>query len=147
MSEILEGVSPKALLKKAKGALSKSYSPYSGFPVAAAVVDERGRVFTGVNIENASLGLTICAERVAVFSAVASGAKSICAVAISAAKSHPICPCGACRQVLLEFGSSETPVYSDLGDGTYITWTVAGLIPNAFTKSELSEKLDGPQGA
>ena len=140
MSKAPKHTPPKKLVEMAREALSNSYSPYSGFPVSAAVTDEQGRIFTGVNIENASLGLTICAERVAVFSAVAAGAKSICAVAIAATKSHPICPCGACRQVLLEFCSADTPVYSDLGDGTHVTWTVSSLIPHAFTKSELSKK-------
>lgn len=129
--------SPLALIRAAREALRYSYSPYSLFPVAAALEDEQGRIFCGVNIENASFGLTICAERAAVFAAISAGAKSIRAIAISASKARPICPCGACRQVLSEFGEPSTPIFSDLGGDDYLTWSLEQLLPLSFGKSML----------
>lgn len=125
------------MLGKAQEALLHSYSPYSKFPVAAVVEDEHGTLFTGVNIENASFGLTICAERAAVFAAVSAGARGIRAVAISATKASPICPCGACRQVLAEFCLPDTPIYSDAGGGEYVTWKLEQLLPEMFKRSML----------
>lgn len=99
------------LFEEAYKASKSSYSPYSKFPVGAAVLTNDGRVFTGCNVENRSYGLTNCAERTAVFSAVAEGAKRIFAVAIAAPKAdYPVGPCGACRQVLSEFGDGDVPV-------------------------------------
>jgi cytidine deaminase len=91
------------LIARARACLDQAYAPYSRFPVAAAVIDDRGRVFTGVNVENASYGLTICAERVAVFSAIAAGAHRILALAVTSKNTTSVPPCGACRQVLAEF--------------------------------------------
>ena len=99
------------LFGKALEASKNSYSPYSKFPVGAAILTSDGRVFTGCNVENRSYGLTNCAERTAMFAAVAEGAKRICAVAIAAPKAdYPVGPCGACRQVLSEFGDESVPV-------------------------------------
>ncbi|MBQ9281690.1 MAG: cytidine deaminase [Treponema sp.] len=99
------------LFDAAQKAALHSYSPYSKFPVGAAVLFSDGKVFTGCNVENRSFGLTNCAERSAVFAAVSAGSSRICAVAIATPKSeYPVGPCGACRQVLTEFGSGEVPV-------------------------------------
>ncbi|MCE4618754.1 MAG: cytidine deaminase [Desulfurococcales archaeon] len=103
---------PRDLFNAALSVSGNSYAPYSNFHVAAAVRDERGRVFAGVNVENSSYGLTMCAERVAVFNAVTQGARGIREVLVLALDSdEPVPPCGACLQVLSEFGDDDTVVY------------------------------------
>jgi cytidine deaminase len=95
------------LIEMAKKAQKNSYSPYSRYPVGASVVGESGKIYTGTNIENASFGLSICAERVAIFKAISSGErkiKDVCVVAKSAT------PCGACRQVIMEFADKDANV-------------------------------------
>src|SRR4051812_28168179 len=87
-----------ALVERAREYVSRAYAPYSKFSVGAAVLVSDGRVFAGSNVENASFGLTICAERVAIFTAVAAGATKITAVAIASVSEKPVAPCGACRQ-------------------------------------------------
>lgn len=91
------------LIDKAKEERLKAYAPYSKFKVGSAVLTENNTIFTGCNIENASLGLSICAERVAIFKAISSGYKSIKAIAIICDTEEPCSPCGACRQVMVEF--------------------------------------------
>lgn len=91
------------LLDAAKTALQNAHAPYSRFRVGAAVRDEQGGLFAGCNIENASYGLTVCAERVAIFSAIASGARRLKGLAVVADGPLPPYPCGACRQVMEEF--------------------------------------------
>ena len=125
-----EPPSPQALLAIARECLPRSYSPYSAFPVAAAVVDDDGRIFTGVNVENASYGLTMCAERVAIFNAIAAGAKKLRALALTSDSSRAVMPCGACRQVLAEFG--EMAVESWGTGGAVARWSVAELLPGQF---------------
>lgn len=99
------------LFAKAVEISEKSYSPYSKFPVGAALLMEDGSVITGVNIENRSFGLTNCAERTAVFKAVSEGYMTFKALAIATPTSdYPVGPCGACRQVLTEFAPADTPV-------------------------------------
>ncbi len=98
------------VLAAREAAREHAYAPYSGFTVGAAVETADGRRFTGANVENASYGLTICAERTAVFAAVLAGAKRIAAVAVTGPDGVTTPPCGACRQVLAEFGSPEVPV-------------------------------------
>jgi len=136
-------VDPKKLIAQARACLDFAFAPYSKFPVAAAVVDEHGRVFTGVNVENASYGLTMCAERVAIFTAVAKGARRITAVAVTAKNAASITPCGACRQVMAEFCGPDVPVYRDNGSAKPSHSTVSSLLPNAFdaTYLTLGEKL------
>lgn len=126
------------VLNNAYGLLSRSYSPYSKFAVAATVIDEEGRMFGGVNIENASYGLTMCAERVAVYSAIAAGAKRIHAVGLVTQSHQRIAPCGACRQVLAEFCDPSVLVFTSSGEGTPHSWTVGDLLPSAFTAIDLS---------
>lgn len=104
--EKLEG-----LFEAAMQASKLAYCPYSKFPVGAAILVSDGRIFTGCNVENRSYGLANCAERTAIFTAVAEGAGKIAAVAIAAPKAeYPVGPCGACRQVLTEFGDDDVPV-------------------------------------
>ncbi|MDR1327791.1 MAG: cytidine deaminase [Heliobacteriaceae bacterium] len=92
------------LMQKAKEASQKAYCPYSDFPVGACVLAESGKTYCGCNVENASFGLTVCAERNAVFAAIAAGERKIIAVAIYSPKLDDCVPCGACRQVFAEFG-------------------------------------------
>ena len=118
------------LFDKALEALRLSYSPYSKFPVGAAVLLSDGRVFTGCNVENRSYGLTNCAERTAVFKAVSEGGRRISAVAIAAPKAdYPVGPCGACRQVLTEFGDGSVPVIFGPERGNVRTATLGELYP------------------
>ncbi len=128
---MLEDGLKKRLLEAASRVLPNAYSPYSGIKVSAAVLDDSGRIFTGVNVENVSLGLTVCAERNAVASAVAAGAKSIAAVLI-ASNIGPLTPCGACRQVIAEFASPETPVFIAFEGEIIEEYTIGELLPEAF---------------
>ena len=123
----------RELLARARAAANQAYVPYSGFPVGAAVLAADGSIHTGCNVENASYGLTICAERVAATSAVSSGQREIVAVAVSAPKVPRTTPCGACRQFLNEFspGSSDMMIIlDDRGSGDPV-W-LEELLPQAF---------------
>lgn len=132
---------PAELMSRARLAAENAYARYSDFPVGAAVVDEHGRIFTGVNVENASYGLTICAERVAIFTAIAAGAKAIAGLAVSASRAHSISPCGACRQVLKEFASEDTPVWCDDHTDFPTLYTAGQLLPAAFGPSDLKPPM------
>jgi cytidine deaminase len=118
-----------------------SYSPYSGFRVGAALRDDQGRIHTGTNVENASFGLSICAERAAVCAAVAAGADAVTAIAICADGADPTPPCGACRQVLLEFGPDMTVLLAgeEGAGGPVKEFTVRDLVPEAFL--DFSERV------
>lgn len=120
----------KQLFKMAQEAAEASYSPYSHFRVGAALLCEDGTVFTGTNVENRSFGLTICAERSAVVSAVSSGKRKFAALAISTPDSPaPVGPCGACRQVISEFMDSSAPVHFGGSSSDKVETTVGALIP------------------
>jgi len=126
-------------------AREQSYSPYSGFRVGAALLCADGRVVTGANVENASLGLSLCAERSAVVRAVAEGRREYKAVAICADGDAPTPPCGACRQVLLEFApEAEVVVIGARGlAGEVIRTTVSELVPYGFTDYRDAGREDG----
>jgi cytidine deaminase len=94
------------LIERARAARKHAYAAYSHFAVGAALVTESGEIFTGCNLENVSLGLTICAERVAVFGAVSAGFREFAGIAVATEAQKPVAPCGACRQVLAEFNPS-----------------------------------------
>lgn len=127
----------RALLDAARGVRERAYAPYSGFPVGAALLAEDGRVFTGCNVENASYGLTNCAERVAVGKAVSEGARAFRAIAVVGPDDDaPCAPCGACRQVLHEFGGGWAVVSPD-GAGGARSVSVASLLPGAFGPGDL----------
>lgn len=111
-----------------------AYAPYSNYKVGAAVLVENGRVFTGVNVENASYGLTICAERAAVFNAVSAGQQRILAVAVCTENAGS--PCGACRQVLTEFGG-DIPVWMTSPRGETRQSTTFSLLPAHFRPEDL----------
>jgi len=114
--------------------MANAYAPYSGLQVGAAVLDVDGTVHRGANVENASFGLTLCAERVAAFSAVASGSRELVAIGIVSNAPEPLPPCGGCRQVLAEFGADSMIVVSaghkalDIS----VSWSLGELIPEAF---------------
>jgi len=121
----------RGLVAAARAVRARAHAPYSKFRVGAAVLDERGRVHTGCNVENASYGLTVCAERNAVAAAVAAGAKRIQAVVVVA--DPPATPCGACRQVLAELGGPATEV-GVVGPTTGGRgWPLRALLPAAFS--------------
>ncbi|HBX22846.1 MAG TPA: cytidine deaminase [Desulfotomaculum sp.] len=122
---------PEELVQHALKAREKAYAPYSHFKVGAAILTDDGEVFTGCNVENASYGLTVCAERVALFKAVSLDKRNFSAIAIFAGTDDYCSPCGACRQVLAEFGGS-TKVYMANRKGEYREMTVAQLLPAAF---------------
>ncbi|MHB0875595.1 MAG: cytidine deaminase [Anaerolineae bacterium] len=123
------------LVQAAAGARVRAYAPYSGFRVGAAVLTDDGRTFTGANVENASYGLTMCAERVATFAAVTAGARGIVAVAVSAEPA--VWPCGACLQVLAEFANSDCVVAIAAGAMPAETARLGDLLPRAFDASFL----------
>ncbi|MEY4830129.1 MAG: hypothetical protein RLZZ562_1925 [Planctomycetota bacterium] len=120
------------LAHSARSVQQHAYAPASRFRVGAAVLADDGRIFSGCNVENASYGLTICAERAAVFTAVANGVRAIRAVAVVTDLVDPARPCGACRQVLAEFGPSMQVVL--LGSaGAQLVTSLERLLPDPFT--------------
>ena len=122
-----------ALVEAARHVREHAYAPYSRFPVGAAL-SAGGRTFIGANFENASYGVSICAERSAVAAMVAAGERRIDAVAVMAGgEGPPASPCGACRQVLSEFAGTDVPVVSQHVDGRRAEWTVGALLPAAFS--------------
>lgn len=120
------------LFKQAREASATAYVPYSHFPVGAALVTKNGQVFQGCNIENASFGLTNCAERTAIFNAISSGVKDFEIIGIYGETDEPISPCGACRQVMTEFCSDEMPVWLFSKTGDVKKTTVGDLLPYHF---------------
>lgn len=125
-----------ALLQAARQVRERAHAPYSKFKVGAAVEDENGRIFTGCNVENASYGLTLCAERVAVFKAVSEGAGRILRIAVVADTNTLTPPCGACRQILWEFCGDAQLILLNL-TGQQQTMTLAEIFPRPFDASFL----------
>jgi cytidine deaminase len=125
-----------ALVAAARDARERAYTPYSGFRVGAALLADDGRTFTGANVENASYGLSMCAERTAVFHAAAEGVRRFEAVAVVASNDEPTWPCGACRQVLNEFGPAMAVVSEGLG-GDREQRSLSELLPLAFGPADL----------
>ena len=129
-------VAIRRLEKSARGAAARAYAPYSHFPVGAAVIGGSGRVYAGCNVENASYGLCNCAERTAIFSAVAAGESSVKAVAIYTPTALPTASCGACRQVINEFGP-DAVVISVCDSKNRIETQLSALLPGAFGPGDL----------
>lgn len=127
----------EALCAMATEAMKNAWVPYSGFSVGAALLCSDGTVYTGCNIENASYTPTVCAERTAVFKAVSEGQRSFAALAVASGRNGKpdaaFPPCGVCRQVLAEFCAPDMPVYVCEKDGSITTYTLADLLPFAFT--------------
>lgn len=127
-------VGPEVLLSLAREAREQAYAPYSRFLVGAALVTKDGRRFGGCNVENASYGLCNCAERTALFSAVAAGCRpgDFQAMAVIGDTANPISPCGACRQVMSELCDDDMPVWLGNLQGAVQETTVAALLPGSF---------------
>ncbi|MBR2387016.1 cytidine deaminase [bacterium] len=122
------------LLEHAKKASENTYSPYSKFPVGACVLYQSGNIYVGTNVENSSYGLTLCAERNAISTAIAMGEKTkIVAIAIYSPTQKPCTPCGACRQWIQEFKESDdTKIISDDKNSELKIWTIDELLPHTF---------------
>jgi cytidine deaminase len=124
------------LVSAARAAQARAYAPYSNFRVGAALESESGDVYVGCNVENASYGLTICAERAAVCAAVSAGARRFRRAVVVSDSDPPAAPCGACRQVLSEFGHDLR--IEAVGPKGTASWTMAELLPAAFGRGHLS---------
>jgi cytidine deaminase len=125
----------KRVVKAAREAAANAYCPYSSYPVGAALLAPDGRIFTGCNVENASYGLSNCAERTALFKAVSAGCREFAALAVAGGTERAATPCGACRQVLAEFCAPAMPVFfARLKGGRVTASTVGELLPLAFRK-------------
>ena len=133
-----QSITPQKLFALAKAAQKKSHSPYSKKKIGAALVTADGKVFSGSNIENASYGGTVCAERVAIFKAVSEGAKTpVKQICVISDEKTPWPPCGFCRQVLAEFAGPETLIHLANSKGIQRTWFFGDLFPEAFGPSHL----------
>lgn len=127
------------LFRLAKKARLKAYAPYSGYKVGAAILADDGKIYTGSNVENASYGLTLCAERTALVKAVSQGNRKFKEVLIVADGPEPVSPCGACRQVLFEFGKSAEVIMSNLKGRSRIE-PLSRLLPHGFSRGSLKRK-------
>lgn len=124
-------------IKEAREVYQRAYVPYSKFPVGACLVTKDDQIFTGVNIENASFGLTNCAERTAFFKAVSEGYRDFKHLVVAGNTDEPISPCGACRQVMVEFCDPTMPVTLVNKEGLTKETTVGELLPYSFTEEQL----------
>ena len=124
-------LSPQALMHEAEAARASSYSPYSRFAVGAALLGRSGVIHHGCNVENASFGLTCCAERTALFKAVSAGEREFAAIAVTARAGHGAPPCGACRQVLAEFSPTMWVYWRDARD-RILKKRLSALLPDQF---------------
>lgn len=129
-------MNPADLVRRADEARARAYAPYSGYPVGAAVLTASGTVYTGCNVENASYGLTVCAERVAIQKAVSEGDPEIQAIAVVTEDGASMC--GSCRQVLYEFGPDATVYLAD-GSGTFRETDAKTVLPDAFDGKDLRD--------
>jgi cytidine deaminase len=126
----------EAWLRAARAAQSRAHSPYSGVRVGAALLDDAGRTFAGCNVENASYGLTICAERHAVGRAIADGHGPLVGLVITTDRTQPLMPCGACRQVLVEF-APDLVLWCLGAGGESVVCGLRELLPRAFGAGDL----------
>ncbi|MCP5047408.1 MAG: cytidine deaminase [bacterium] len=123
----------KQLVEAAQQAKQNAYAPYSNFPVGAALITESGEIYSGCNVENASYGLTNCAERTAIFKMAADGKKIIKAILVIGDTDDFLPPCGACRQVMAEFSQKNTKVYLCNKHGQWKETSMAELLPFSFS--------------
>ena len=139
----MEQINPELidkLILAAKEAYQRAYAPYSQFHVGAAALTADGNIVTGCNVENASYGLTICAERNCISHAVVNGEQKFSTIVIYTEQEKLTPPCGACRQVIAEFFEQSAPVMAVNHNNKQQIWTVAQLLPDAFTPKDLLEK-------
>ncbi len=129
----------QSIVEAASAAREKAYAPYSNYPVGAAVLTGSGRIYAGCNIENASYGLTICAERVALASAIAAGERAFLGLTIAGGDGMPSMPCGACRQFIAEWADEDFPITVVSAQGQRLDLTLGDLLPHAFTPKSLQE--------
>lgn len=125
----------QSLIEKAYEAMNYSYSPYSNFKVGAALLTKSGKVYTGCNVESASLGATNCAERTAIYKAISEGEREFSAVAIVSSSHDLTFPCGICRQVIVEFGKDIDIIVAKEYD--YEVYKIDDLLPRSFTQIDL----------
>jgi cytidine deaminase len=137
MSTALPAPTCRRLEKTARAAVRQAYAPYSKFRVGAAVLAGSGKIYRGCNVENAAYGLCNCAERTALFSAVAAGERTVRAVVVFTPTAQPTAPCGACRQVINEFGP-DAIVISVCATAARLETTLADLLPAAFGPANLA---------
>lgn len=140
VAESARSVTMRSLVAAARRVRLNAHAPYSRFRVGAAVLDELGRIHVGCNVENASYGLTICAERAAVTAAVASGARAIHGVAVVTGTRPPGAPCGACRQVLAELAGDDTSIWLAAPTGGARERALGDLLPEAFRIASLGPR-------
>ena len=134
---MIDQATAEMLLEKARDAATRAYVPYSNFPVGAALITDDGTVVTGCNVENASFGLTCCAERTAIFTAVAAGHRVVRAIAVTAPRVPTVTPCGACRQVLNEFKPADADLLVLLDGPDQRVVPLGELLPAAFGPRDL----------
>lgn len=127
---------PAELARAARAAEANSHSPHSNLAVGAALVFESGALFTGTNVECASYGLTQCAERVAIGSAITAGHRTLILAVITSSVEQVLAPCGACRQVMREFGGKAVVVSVGL-NGDFQQWSMGELLPDSFSSEDL----------
>ena len=145
MSTALPASISRRLEKAARAAVRQAYAPYSKFRVGAAVLAGSGKIYRGCNVENAAYGLCNCAERTAIFNAVAAGERIVRAVAIYTPTTQPTAPCGACRQVINEFGP-QAVVIGVCATAARVETTLAALLPAAFGPGNLTGARSGKTG-
>jgi cytidine deaminase len=126
------------MVRAARQIMRRAYAPYSGFSVGAALLNEDGTIRSGVNVENASYPLSVCAERNAVAAMILAGQRRVLAVAVATDAERPTPPCGGCRQVLWEFGTSDVPLVAEGAGGARARWRLGDLLPDAFGPDDLS---------
>ncbi|KRD90916.1 cytidine deaminase [Priestia megaterium] len=130
---------PKQLIDEAIAASKQAHVPYSHFHVGAALLTIDGKIYRGCNIENASYGLTNCAERTAIFKAVSEGDKQFSAIAVVGDTDGPISPCGACRQVLAEFCDDHTQIILANLKGDFVITNINEILPGYFSSKDLQK--------
>ncbi|MCB2155526.1 cytidine deaminase [bacterium] len=136
---MIDAKQTEELIAAARDVQSRAYAPYSNFPVGAALLTDKGRIVTGCNVENASYGLTICAERNALTRCVAEDAGKPVALVVVGNTDDALTPCGACRQFILEFNPDMEVICIGLKKGERKDFTALGLLPGAFRSSDLDK--------
>ncbi len=143
---MIDGDKVTEMIKQATVMLDQAYVPYSHFPVGAAILTREGKIFAGCNIENASYGLSNCAERTAIFKAISSGYRQFDYLVVIGQTDQPITPCGACRQVISEFCQPDMPVLMVNSKGDWVSQTIGQLLPDNFKPGDMEYGKQWKQG-